>query len=268
MSRCKAKTKDGDQCRNNAIPGTAFCYVTSHGRVSKTFKERFWNYLRNHWQPATILSLCLSLLPLYLYFRDKKLSATSGVLSFPAQAVPMSISIGSLGVQILTKDGVVFDGDGDPLLSIRILNGKLLVTTRVRDASGGLIAEMKDNEWKLQPQPAIFDRNYSQDVLEIRENTGKVVLQIANLGETVGVAAVFRCKNGWTYMAGPITGTASGIELRPPGSPLQSEIPSICDYPSDLHFGSCPGIERLKRIAAAPHAILPMYTPIHFCIKK
>jgi hypothetical protein len=99
--------------------------------------------------------------------------------------------------------------------------------------------------------------------LEIRDNTGKVVLQVANLGNTVDVAAIFHCKNGWTYMAGPIAGEGSAIELRPPGEALRSEIPPICNYPSDLHFGSCPGIERLKKMASGPHPTYTLQFAIH-----
>lgn len=266
MPRCKAITKNGDQCRNNSIPGTRFCYISSHGQIQKTSWQRFCNFIRNQWQPLTIISLCVSTVTVYWYLQDKKLSATSGVLSSPAQSARMSISMGSAEFQMLSGNGVVFDEGGDPLLSIRLQNGKLLITTRVRDTSGGLLAEMNDNEWKLQPQPAIFDRNYSQDVLEIRENTGKVVLQVANLGSTIDVAAIFRCKNGWTYMTGPIDGERSAIELRRPGETLRAEIPPICNYPSELHFGSCPGIERLKRMAAGPHAIYPLHFPIHLCL--
>jgi hypothetical protein len=266
MSRCKAKTKNGDQCRNNAIPSTAFCYISSHGQIHKTPWQRVWNFLRNQWQPLTIISLCVSAVPMYSHFREKKLSATSGVLSTATESAPVSISVGSAEFQMLSKDGVVFDEGGDPLLSIRLLSGKLLVTTRVRDSSGGIIAEMNDNEWKHQPQPAIFDRNYTQDALEIRDNTGRVVLQVANLGNTVDVAAIFHCKNGWTYMAGPIAGEGSAIELRPPGEALRSEIPPICNYPSDLHFGSCPGIERLKQMALGPHTIYTLHFPVHLCL--
>jgi hypothetical protein len=270
MPRCKATTKNGDQCRNNSISGTSFCYISYHGQIQKTFLQKARNFFRNHWQAlVAAISLpltAISLFSVYWYLQDKKLNATSGAISSAAESAAMSISVGSAEFHMLSKDGVVFDEGGDPLLSIRLLNGRLLVTTRVRDTSGGIIAEMNDNEWKHQRQPAIFDRNYTQDVLEIRDNTGKVVLQVANLGNTVDVAAIFHCKNGWTYMAGPIAGEGSAIELRPHGEALRSEIPPICDYPSDLHFGSCPGIERLKKMALGPHTTYTLHFPVHLCL--
>jgi hypothetical protein len=264
MPRCKEITKNGDQCRNNSIPGTSFCYISSHGHIQKTFWQKTRNFLRNHWQTlVSVITLPLTVIGVYWYLQDKKLNATAGAISSAIESTAMSISVGSAEFHMLSKNGVVFDEGGDPLLSIRLLSGKLLVTARVRDTSGSIIAEMNDNEWKHQRQPAIFDRNYTQDALEIRDNTGKVVLQVANLGNTVDVAAIFHCKNGWTYMAGPIAGEGSAIELRPPGEALRSEIPPICNYPSDLHFGSCPGIERLKKMASGPHPTYTLQFAIH-----
>ncbi len=196
------------------------------------------------------------------------MTATSGVLSSPPQESAMSISVGSAEFVMLSTDGVVFDDGKNPLLSIRHADGRLLVTVEIRDEHGDLVAEMKDNEWKHQPAPAIFDRNYTQDALEIRVKSGRVALQVADLGSTVSVAAVFHCPNGWTYMAGPIGGIGSGIELRPPGQQLSLSIPAFCDYPSDLRSGSCPGIERLRQMTSRAHAVYPLYFPIHLCVGK
>ena len=267
MPQCKAITKDGEQCRNNSIPGTGFCYISSHGQIQKTFWQRFFDRVLNEMRMVSV-SLLLFAISYCWRAHDKKLAATSGVISSPMQSTAASISVGSAEYQMLSKDGVVFDEGGDPLLSIRVLNGKLLVTTHVRDASGGLIAEMNDNEWKHQNEPTIFDRNYTKDALEIRDNAGRVALQVANVGNTIDVAAIFHCKNGRTYMSGPIGGVGSAIEMRPPGEALKYEIFPICDYPSDQHFGSCPGIERLKQMTARSHAIYPLYFPIHLCLQK
>jgi hypothetical protein len=266
MARCKAKTATGDQCRNNAIRSTDFCYISSHGRIRKNFWQKSTNFLRNEWlNLIAVTSLIIAAPGIYWHFKDKQGNATSGVISSSSESQVLSISVGSAQFRMLSKDGVVFAEGDDSLLSIHLRNGKLLVSTQVQDANGNLIAEMKDNEWKHEPQPAIFDRNYTEDALEIRDRTGKVVLQVADLGNTVDVAAVFHCKNGWTYLVGPLAG-GSGIELRPLGQTLTNEIPNICDYPSELHFGSCPGIQRLKKMASAPHTITTLYFPIHLCL--
>ncbi len=267
MPRCKASTKAGDQCRNNAIPGARFCYLSSHGASQRPFLQRATNFVSNHWLALalSLISIAGTYLGLLWYARDKAMNATSGIISAPIQQTPMSISVGSTEFVMLSRDGVLFRDKEAPLLSIKLVEGRLLVTTRIRDASGLLLAEMKDNEWKHLPQPAIFDRNYTADALEIRDRSGKVALQVANLGSTVDVAALFHCVNGWTYLVGPIGGAGSAIELRPPGQELQFEIPPICEYPSDLHFGSCPGVERLRHMTSGVHSILPMYAPVTLC---
>src|SRR5258706_4272019 len=151
MARCKAKTKNGDQCRNNSIPGTCFCYISSHGHIRKTLWQKTRNFLRNHWQVlATAVALPVTFASVYWHLQEKKLSATAGTISSALESTAMSISVGSAEFQMLSKDGVVFDERGDPLLSIRLRNGKLLVTTRFRDTTGGIIAEMNDKEWKHQ----------------------------------------------------------------------------------------------------------------------
>lgn len=266
MSRCKAKITTGDQCRNNAIPGTNYCYIASHGNVRKTFWQRSLNLLHNNWQPAlAVISLVLAALGAYWYLQDRGRNATSGVISSSIQATTTSISVGSAEFRMLSKDGVVFEEDKDPLLSIHLRYGKLFVSTRVRAPNGDIIAEMNDNEWQHQRQPAIFDRNYTRDALEIRDSSGKVVIQVADLGSTIAVAAIFHCRNGWTYMVGPLGG-GSGVELRQPGQDLTYQIPAICDYPSDLHPGSCPGIQHLREITSAPRTTYTLSFPIHLCL--
>lgn len=269
--RCKANTQSGDQCRNNAISGTSFCYIFAHGGIQKTFGQRLYNFIQNKWVAlalalVSVIALVLTVFGLYWESRARKLATSSGVLSSPVQESTISVSVGSAEFVMLSRDGVVFDDGKSPLLSIRLVKQRLLVTTQIRDENGNVIAEMKDNEWKHQQGPAIFDRNYTEDVLEIRDKSGTVALQVANLGRTIAVAAIFHCSNGWTYEAGPLGGGGSGIELRPPGHPLTSSIPAICDYPSDLHFGSCPGIESLRQMTSSAHAVYPLHFPLHLCL--
>jgi hypothetical protein len=266
MARCKAFTKAGHQCRNNAISDTRFCYISSHGNVKKTLAQRYLNFVRNHW-----LSVALALIPFacatYWDVNQHRMSVTAGVLSAPTQESPMAVFVGSAEFVMLSKDGIVFDDGRIPLLAIHLIDGRLLVSIVIRDEARSLIAEMKDNEWKHQTQPAIFDRNYTRDVLEVRDGTGRVALQVANIGGAVEASAIFHCSNRWTYEVGSIAGEGSAIELRRPGQPLASEIPAICEYPSEKHLGSCPGLEGLqKRFSSRVSAIYPLQSPVHLCL--
>lgn len=54
----------------------------------------------------------------------------------------------------------------------------------IRDRSGRLVAEIVNNEWKVNPQNA-WDRNYSADALEVRDPTGDIVLQVKALADRI-----------------------------------------------------------------------------------
>jgi hypothetical protein len=132
--------------------------VSSHGGITKTPGQRVRNFIENNWL-AFILALLSLALTAYWEFHHERLNATSGVVTAPHEESPMAVSIGSAQFVMFSKDGVVFDDGKVPLLAIHLIDGRLLVSTQIRDETGSLIAEMKDNEWKQGP--GIFDRNYT-----------------------------------------------------------------------------------------------------------
>ncbi len=52
--RCQARTRSGDKCRNNAISGTSFCYISTHGHIRKTPGQRVANFVKNKWVVLTL----------------------------------------------------------------------------------------------------------------------------------------------------------------------------------------------------------------------
>jgi hypothetical protein len=62
--------------------------------------------------------------------------------------------------------------------TIEKIDGKLLVSTMIRDSSGSVLAELRRNEWKVAPPPKTWDRNYTDNALEVVNAEGYVVLQI------------------------------------------------------------------------------------------
>jgi hypothetical protein len=63
----------------------------------------------------------------------------------------------------------------------------------------------------------IFDRNYNDHVLEIKDSRGEVPPQVIDFGATVHIAGIFRCKNGWTVTMGRILGDTA-FDIRSPGA--------------------------------------------------
>jgi hypothetical protein len=75
-----------------------------------------------------------------------------------------------------------------------------------------------------------------------QDRWGKVAIQLVHFGDTIHLAGIFRCKNGWTTTMGPVGEDGAVMDIKPPGEKPHYEIPPICEYPSERHFGSCPGI--------------------------
>lgn len=247
--RCKARTREGDQCRNNAIPGTEYCYIKSHGCQKILFHKRALNFVRNHWIGifSVIVTLVLAYIPLRYYFQDKRQTSLHGSLYSKKTANRKYIAVGCTLFIIDSPDDVFIRDGNDPVLSLKMINNKLYVSAIIRDNNGNLVAELKGNEWKLN-RNSFFDRNYNDHVLEVRDRTGKVVLQVANLGEVIHFAGIFHCKNGWTYGLLPIGQAGAIMEIRPPGVELEYEIEPICNYPSETHLGESPGLRRLRQM--------------------
>lgn len=248
MPRCQAKIRNGDQCRNNAIPGTNFCYLKSHGASQAALYKRFYNFLRNHLGLSIgIIGLGIAVFSLHLYFQDKRLSSTVGLLKSNTNAQRKYIAVGSSRFIIDSPDNVFLREGDEPLVTLRTENEKLYVSAKIRSKEGELVAELKDNEWQLN-KGAIFDRNYNDRCLEVRDRFGKVILQVVNFGKCIHFAGIFHCKNSKTFALIPIGKTGAIMEIRPPGVELEHEIVPICEYPSQHYFGQCPGFDDLKQL--------------------
>jgi hypothetical protein len=68
---------------------------------------------------------------------------------------------------------------------IESIDGKLKVSTSITDENGRLIAELIQNEWKVAPPPGTWDRNYTEDSLEVKDASGRVVLQVRALPDRI-----------------------------------------------------------------------------------
>jgi hypothetical protein len=255
VAQCKAKTQSGERCRNNAIPGMKYCYIRSHGDIRKPLIARMVNLVQNHWLTAiaaagvAVVGLALGVWTLVRDVQKERREAISGVLT-PMQlnTLPDFVAVGGVLFRVNTPDGVLLRDGGSPLISMRISENKMLVSAIVTDDNGDVVAEIHDNEWSHQKAPLVYDRNYTDSVLEVRDGKGKVALQVVDFGDVVHVAGIFHCsKDKWTFVLGPAKDGGAIIEARPPGTTITYSIPPICDYPSGLHFGSCPGSATLRR---------------------
>jgi hypothetical protein len=87
--------------------------------------------------------------------------------------------------QIFKDSNLVIEEDG----------GAILVSTEIRGKNGQLVAEITKNEWKTRPS-SLWDRTFDKNKLEVRDETGQVVLQVVVLPDRVRIQGIWRNSAG------------------------------------------------------------------------
>jgi hypothetical protein len=137
MKRCQAKNKNGDQCRNNAIPGTNHCYLKSHGAGETSLFKRALNWILNNWA-GTLLVIILGVAPIAISYHESKMKSTSGVLKIKQSAIKKQIAIGGIRIVLETENNVIVRDNGDPVLTVQLRENKLYVSSIIRGSDGEL----------------------------------------------------------------------------------------------------------------------------------
>lgn len=115
-------------------------------------------------------------------------------------------------------------------------NGRLKVSTVVRDKDGKILARMIGNDWFTMPRPAILDRNYNANSLEVMDVYGNIVLQVSMVGPCARILGVFYDKFGNALVIDD-----TGVQYT--SSPYNIKIDPIFVHPCEGHLG-----ERIKPI--------------------
>jgi len=164
-----------------------------------------------------------------------------GVVLFAVNDISLhpTVEIGDSGTKF------VFAGkEGSPLfvfseesnLTIERVNGRVVVSTAIRNRSGQLIAELIRNEWKIRPS-LLWDRNFNSNALEVRDEAGNVVLQVESLPDRIRLQAVWSSQSGSFAFVKKTKGGGAFL-IGPNYDPLTClKINPIFVYPSDLHPG-------------------------------
>ena len=126
----------------------------------------------------------------------------------------------------------------DNSLTVIIDEGQVKVSTLIRDKSGAAVAELINNEWKVNRNNT-FDRNYSKDALEVKDNSGDIVLQVKALTDRIQFQGKFYDGKGKGVALGKHHSGKGGIfEMTGPNHPnLEMKIEPIFKYPSENHLG-------------------------------
>jgi hypothetical protein len=201
------------------------------------------NLLINNWSLA-LLGIVLATFSIVVHENEKRAESNVGVLRGQSIATEKSLAIGGIRIVMATSNDVVVRDDGEPVLSVSVKNSRLYVSTIIRAENGDLLAEIRENEWKVNT--GRFDRNYTDNALEVRDAAGKLVLQVVNFGDVVHFAGTFHTKKGNAVSFVPLEDRTALIEIAPSIRDSQVHIDPVFEYSSELHLGSCPGMKRLE----------------------
>jgi len=127
----------------------------------------------------------------------------------------------------------------DSRLQIAITDGRLSVSSKIYNEHGDLVAELVNNEWAVQRPPA-WDRNYTRDALEVKDNKGNIVLQVKLEREFIQLQAIlFGADGGNAVMIGSRAekGEMRGQVYKATQEHPIFEIQPMFKYPSSRHFG-------------------------------
>lgn len=133
----------------------------------------------------------------------------------------------------------------DDTFHVWIRWGKLRVSAKVRTENGNEVLEIRDNEWVVNPNE-IFDRNFTNNALEVRNRGGETVFHILLCGEAAAFEARFFNGSGDALaIASPGNPPRGPIfEIRHFGLPLETHLGEWFLYPSTLHPGEMRASEK------------------------
>ena len=165
------------------------------------------------------------------------LKAEPTLLFSSGSPVGTLLEIGNSGSRFLwtgKQGSPMFQIGEDPLTVERLASGDLAVTTTIRDASGKIIAEIVRNEWKLRPS-LLWDRNFNANAVEVRGESGDVVLQVRALADRIQMQATWYTSAGRFFELAESPDAKGGVLVQRPEQRIP--IKPIFRYPSDQHLG-------------------------------
>jgi hypothetical protein len=127
--------------------------------------------------------------------------------------------------------------DNDIIIETEGENTK--VSCKIRDREGRIVAEIIKNEWKVNPEKS-WDRNYSNNALELKDPSGDIILQIKLVEDRIQFQAKLYDASGRRIGFGKSQSPEGGGVLEFTGQKhpeLELKIQPIFKYPSELHLG-------------------------------
>lgn len=127
-----------------------------------------------------------------------------------------------------------FEIFGASTLTVARVDGAIAVSTTIKDREGKLVAEIVANEWQVRPSK-LWDKNFNHDSLEVRDESGDVVLQVTAALDFVRIRGKWRDQGG-KFMEMTESPDKTGTDMRF-SEDRAIPIAPLFRYPSETHFG-------------------------------
>jgi hypothetical protein len=172
----------------------------------------------------------------YNQYRSQHAALTSGVLRARPDGKDHSkeepiLQLGETGVSFIWtgKSNSLISNDYDKIKIVRVGN-EIKLSVTVRDRFDNLIVEIVDNVWRVsKSETDCWDKNYTDDSLEVKDGRGRVVLQVRLLPDRVQMQVEWPTQGG-RYMDNVIH------QGKPFYTPEEGIRPRF-QYPSSEHWG-------------------------------
>jgi hypothetical protein len=166
---------------------------------------------------------------------EKKYSLYSGILRGDEQINYPIIKMGEVRF-VSNSPELIWNiiPNMDPII-IWLQDGKLMLSTIIRDKNGDVISKIDSNQWTINPN-LIFDRNFDKTAIEVVDKQDRVIFQAILEDDGVSISFISYTSDGWVYAVGPVPGGAI-IEKRDDINEIEYKIERIFMYPSKLHPG-------------------------------
>lgn len=118
-------------------------------------------------------------------------------------------------------------------IKIEVEKGKLFISAWITDKEGRMVAQLIDNEWRINPNN-FYDRNFSNNAFEVIDNNKMPILQVVvKSGNEIDIGGIFY------YPGGKIAITSKAFIVNPlDDNALKKEMRTIFKYPSNKFLGA------------------------------
>jgi hypothetical protein len=179
---------------------------------------------------VVIVALYASSPLLYQQYRVQHAALTSGDLrtsirdGLDHSNIPPSLKMGGTQLTWIGPNGQPMLKQWSDKVTIRREHNEVKLSTTVRDKNNNLIVKISDNHWEVSPEKTqCWDKNYTDDSLEVMDGRGRVVLQVRVLQDSVQLQVEWPDHNNTLVLQGMYDETDG---IRP-----------MFRYPSADHWG-------------------------------